>query len=226
MTLTVHADLVQGSQEWLDARCGVLTASVVGKLITPATRKVASNDTSRGLIRTLACERITGHVDEVGMTSDMWRGVEEEPYARDHYAEHHAPVEEVGFMVREISGHRLGYSPDGLVGDDGLIEIKCPRPATHLATILADEVPVWHMAQIQCGLLVSGRKWLDFVSWSGGMPAFVKRVTPDPEWQTAIKAALVAFEAEMDKAITAYRAATDGLPATERTPDHTEMKVA
>jgi hypothetical protein len=82
-------------------------------------------------------------------------------------------------MVRDDWGFSLGYSPDGLVGDDGLIEVKCRRQKKHLQTILADEVPPENMAQLQCGLLVSGREWIDYVSYCGGMPMYVKRVYPD-----------------------------------------------
>ena len=185
MTLTTFPKVEQGTEAWHDLRRGIVTASVVGKLLTP-TRKVADNDVSRGLTTVLAAERITGWTEDTAMTSDMYRGVECEPFARDAYAEHHAPVAEVGFMRREEDGWTLGYSPDGLVGDDGLIEIKSPRAKTHLRTILADEVPAHYMAQCQAGLLVSGRKWLDFVSYVGGMPLYVKRVEPNAEWQQAI----------------------------------------
>ena len=150
------------------------------------------------------------------MTSDMWRGVESEPFARDVYSEHHAEVTEVGFMLREEDGWKLGYSPDGLVGDDGLIEIKSPRAKTHLRTILADEVPGHYMPQLQAGLLVSGRKWIDFVSYVGGMPLYIKRVLPDPAWFAAITAACVAFQATAAQTVADYEKRVAGLPLTER----------
>ena len=115
MALTV-LDIVQGSDEWLQARCGMVTASVVARLLTP-TLKVANNDTSRGLTHTLVSERITGRAEAGYIGSDMWRGYEDEPRAREVYSEHLAPVSEVGFMVRTDWGFSLGYSPDGLVGD-------------------------------------------------------------------------------------------------------------
>jgi hypothetical protein len=117
----------------------------------------------------------------------------------------------------------LGYSPDGLVADDGLVEIKCPRPKGHLNTILADEVPAAHMPQLQAGLLVSGRKWIDYVSFNAGMPLFVKRVLPDPDWHAAITAAVARFEAAAVEIVAAYRTATANLPATERVPDLDEL---
>jgi putative phage-type endonuclease len=225
MTLTILDNLEQGTPEWHDARRGLVTASVVGKLLTP-TLKVADNDTSRALTTTLAAERITGFTEETPMNSDMWRGVELEPYARDAYSKHHAPATEVGFMVRDEGGLKLGYSPDGLVGDDGLLEVKCPRAKGHLNTILADAVPPYYMAQLQAGLLVSGRDWIDYVSYVGGMPLYVKRVYPDPQWNGAITAAVVAFEIAAERIVSDYLTRVDGLPATERIdPNIVELKL-
>jgi len=215
MTLHILDDLEQGTPEWHDARRGIVTASVVGKLITP-TLKVADNDTSRGVTATLVAERISGFTEETAMTSDMWRGVESEPVARDLYSRHHAPAEEVGFMVRDDWGYPIGYSPDGLVGDDGLIEIKAPRAKAHIITILADKVPAFYMAQLQTGLLVSGRKWIDYVSYCGGLPLYVKRVHPDPAWHRAIVAAVANFELAANEMTANYEAAIAGLPATDR----------
>jgi putative phage-type endonuclease len=215
MTLHEFPDVVQGSDAWHSQRRGLVTASVVGKLLTP-TLKVADNDTSRALTATLAAERITGWTEESHMTPDMWRGVESEPIARDLYSAHYQQAVEVGFMRRDEDGWTLGYSPDGLVADDGLIEVKCPRAKTHLNTILANQVPYYYMAQCQAGLLVSGRKWLDFVSYVGGMPLFVKRVLPDPEWQDAIIVAVICFEQNVAASVADYEAATRGLPKTER----------
>ena len=177
---------------------------------------IADNETSRGLTETLIAERITGWTEDVPMNSDMWRGVLAEPYARDAYSTHHAPVTEVGFMRRDEDGWTLGYSPDGLVGDDGLIEIKAPRAKKHLRTILADEVPAYYMAQLQAGLLVSGRKWIDYVSYVGGMPLYVKRVLPDPQWFEAIAAACIAFEVTAARVLADYRGRVISLPTTER----------
>ena len=224
MSLHVYTDLAQGAEEWLAARRGIVTASVVGKLITP-TLKVADNDVSRGVTAVLTAERIAGFTEDLPVTSDMWRGVECEPIARDLYAKHHAPVTEIGFMVRDDWGFSIGYSPDGLVGEDGLIEIKAPRAKTHLTTILSDQVPAHYMAQLQCGLLVSGRKWIDFVSYVGGLPLWTKRVLPDPAWHEAIVAAVAKFETTAAEMVAAYMQATEGLPATERVVEM-EMRVA
>ena len=103
MSLEIFPELEQGSPEWLAARCGLLTASTIGKLITPKLQ-VADNETSRGLTLTLAAERITGHVEYVHPTFDMQRGTDEEPIARAVYAEHFGPVEEIGFLTCEFDG--------------------------------------------------------------------------------------------------------------------------
>jgi YqaJ-like viral recombinase domain len=224
ISLHVYNDLVQGTDEWLAARCGIVTASVVGQFITPKTIKPAANDISRALTMDLVAERITGHVEPVFPNADMERGTLDEPYARDLYSEHYAPATEVGFMVRDDLGFRLGYSPDGLVADDGLIEIKSRKQKKHLATILADEVPLENMAQIQCGLLVSGREWCDYVSYCGGMPLYVKRVYPDIRWHLAIKEAVEAFEEAAATMVAAYQDATAGLPSTERIDHYAEMR--
>lgn len=216
MTLTTYAELEQGSQEWLDARCGLLTASTIGKLITPTTLKVADNETSRGLTMQLAAERITGHVDYVHPTFDMQRGSDDEPFARDAYREHFAPVDEIGFMVRDFGSYRIGYSPDGLVGEDGLIEIKSRRPKEHLKTVLKGLPPLENMAQLHAGLLVSGRDWIDYVSYSAGLPLWKTRVYPDQRWVDAIHAAAEQFEINVNNIVGNFTIATVNLPPTER----------
>lgn len=215
-TLTVLPELMQGTDEWLEQRRGLVTASTVGRLITTKTLKPASNPESRGLTSQLVAERITGWVDPIYVSDDMLRGIEDEPRARDKYVEHYAPVTEVGFMVREHNGVKIGYSPDGLVGDDGLIEIKSRRQKKHLETVLSGHPPVENMAQLQCGLLVSGREWIDYISYSGGMPLWVKRVYPDQRWFDAILAAAEAFEVAAAEMVRIYEESIAGFPLTER----------
>lgn len=182
MTLHVFPDLIQGTDEWNDQRRGMVTASAVGQLLTANTVKPASNDYSRSLTALLTAERITGHTEPTYMNDDMLRGVEDEPRAVDKYSEHYAPVTTTGFMVRTEDWGKLGFSPDGLVGDDGLIEVKSRRQKKQLTTILSGQVPAENMAQLQSGLLVSGRDWIDYVSFCGGMPLYVKRVYPEQRW--------------------------------------------
>ena len=217
MTLTVYEELEQGTHEWLQARCGLLTASVIGQLITPKTVKVADNDTSRSLVATLAAERITRHVEDTHQSWAMLRGTLDEPFARDAYAKQQGvQVDEVGFMVRDYGDYRLGYSPDGLIGDNGLIEIKSRDQKIQLQTIIRDEVPASNMAQLQTGLMVKEAAWIDYVSYCGGMPLYIKRVYPDPKWQDAIHEAASRFELTVETIITAYTEAVQGAPLTER----------
>ncbi len=223
MTITIH-DVEQGTPEWDAARRGIVTASVIRNLITPTTLKPAANETSRGITLQLVAERITGHTDPTYMSADMERGHIDEPVARELYREHHAPVQEVGFITREDRGVRVGYSPDGLVGDDGLIEIKSRAQKAQLATILNDEIPAENIAQLQTGLYVTGRKWIDYVSFCAGMPLYVKRMTPDPEWQTAIFRAVAAFEGTAVLLLDAYNKAVVGLPETIRIPELEDMR--
>jgi hypothetical protein len=215
----------QGTDEWLALRLGMVTASVVGQLVTPKTIKPAANETSRGLATLLVAERITGFSDPVYVSADMERGTFDEPYARQLYSEHHQTATKAGFMVRDDWGFKIGYSPDGLVGRKGLIEIKSRLQKVQLATILADEVPSENMAQIQCGLLVSGRAWCDYVSYCGGMPLFVKRVLPDKQWQDTIVAAVKALEESAAQMLAKYKAAVEGRPIANRIDHFADMEV-
>ncbi len=214
--LHTFPELVQGSDEWYDQRRGMITASVIGQLLTPKTLAVADNDTSRGLIALLAAERITGYTDPNYVNDDMLRGIDDEPRAAAVYSQHFAPVTPDGFMVRSWGRCQLGYSADGLVGDDGLIEVKSRRQKKQLLTVLSDEAPAENMAQLQAGLFVSGRDWIDYISFSGGMHLWVKRVLPDPRWFEAITYAVEAFEDTAAEMVAKYNAAVDGLPMTER----------
>lgn len=218
MALHTYDDVEQGTEEWLALRRGIVTASTVGQLLT-ATGRPANNDTSRRLTLALVAERITGETEPSYMNDDMLRGHLEEPIARDFYAEHFAdgePVTTTGFQIRDDWGFSIGASPDGLVGEWGGLEIKAPRAKAHIATVLADEVPIQHMPQIQACLLVSGREWWDFMSWYGGLPPFIKRVYPDAKWTEAIVDAVAAFEQQAVEMQHNFDLATRGLPATER----------
>lgn len=216
MSVTYYRDVEQRSEEWLELRRGIVTASTVGQLITASTVKPASNTESRALTLSLLTERIAGWVEPTYQSADMMRGVLCEPIARQAYSDRYLPVVECGFVVNDDFGWRLGWSPDGLVGDEGGIEVKCPSAREHVRTILTGEVPPQYMAQLQCALLVSGREFIDYVSFAGGLPLYVKCVTPDTRWHDAIVAAVNAFE---DAALTMrnrYDHAVEGLAATER----------
>ena len=137
----------------------------------------------------------------------MLRGQEDEVYAKAFYAEKYAPVQEIGFITNDEWGFTLGYSPDGLVGADGLIECKSRCQKFQAEILINGTVPDDHMIQIQAGLLVSRRRWLDYISYCGGMPMVTIRVLPDPRVQDAILTAATAFERRLSEKMDAYRAA-------------------
>jgi hypothetical protein len=215
----VYHDVEQGSEEWRALRCGILTASEMRLIITP-TLKASSNDKERAHLYELLGQRITGYVEPHYISDDMLRGHDDEIQARAKYAEHYAPVTECGFVTNDEYGPTIGYSPDGLVGEDGLIECKSRRQKFQVETILGGEVPAEHMLQCQTGLLVTGRKWLDFVSYCAGMPMFVKRVFPDLKMHEAILDAALAFEDRIHAAHSKYLNRIASYPVlinTERT---------
>lgn len=199
-----HNDLIQGSDEWLAQRCGLITASEMKLILTP-TLKVADNDKTRAHVYELLFQRLTKFVEPQYVSDAMLRGQEDEIYARAAYEEHFAPVTEIGFITNDQWGFTIGYSPDGLVGDDGLIECKSRAGKYQVQTIAEDEVPAEYMLQLQTALLVTGRQWIDFISYSGGLPMFVKRVEPDPLIQGAIIAAATNFEMKVAAKEQEYR---------------------
>ncbi len=204
MTLTIHGDMLQGSDEWLAARCGLLTASEMHYVITP-TLKIAANDKTRAHVYEIAAQRISQFVEPHYISDDMLRGQEDELYAVMAYEATFGVTEACGFMVRDFGDVRIGYSPDRLVGDSGLIECKSRRQKYQVQTLATQEVPPEHVIQCQTGLLVSGREWLDFVSYSGGLPMAVIRVEPDPAIHDAILAAARSFEAQVQEVVAKYQ---------------------
>lgn len=216
MTIKVYEDVEQGSDEWHELRRGIVTASTIGALITPKTVKVSKAQTGLTKLTELAAERITERFEEPITSRDMERGHFYEPYARDEYAKHKGvEVREVGFMVRTVDGHKIGYSPDGLIQDDGLCEFKSRKQRIQVQHILAGEVPAENMAQLQTGLFVSQRDWIDYGSYSTGMPMMIIRVESDSRWQKAIREALVYAETKIAEIIKDYETRTADMPMTE-----------
>jgi predicted phage-related endonuclease len=215
MTIIYHTEFDQGSGKWVEQRCGMITSSQIKMILTPGL-KVAENDNKRKYFYELLAQRITRHVEPQYVSDSMLRGKDEEILGRDLYSEKHAPVAQCGFVTNDEFGFNIGYSPDGLVGDAGLIEVKSRRQAYQIQTIVNNAVPDEFVLQIQAGLLVTRRKWCDFISYSGGMPMFVKRVEPDAAIQAAIIAAATGFEANLAEAINTYAVNAKGLHPTER----------
>lgn len=204
---TYYNELLQGSDEWMAARCGILTASTIGNLFTAKGAPSYAQGT-RTYALEKAAERVTNYVEPVFYNHHMARGHRDEEIARDLYSAEFAPVDQVGFVTRQFATElgicSLGYSPDGLVGDHGLIEIKSRQQKYQLKTITENEVPEEYMMQIQTGLLVTGRAWCDFISFCGGMALFVKRVLPDVEMHKKIVERAVAFDTEVRDLVDEY----------------------
>lgn len=212
MTITIHRDFEQGDDAWRAIRNGKLTASEFKLIISPKTLKPADNEKTRTHAFELAAQRINGPRldDDPFQSADMIRGHEEEEYARDLYIEHHADVKQVGFITREIEGMTLGYSPDGLVGDSGLIECKS-RVAKHQVATAHEwhhnrVIPEDYYLQVHAAMLISGRDWIDLLSYSNGMAMITMRVERDESVIEKMLDAAVQFEAKVQAAMESYAA--------------------
>jgi len=195
-------DLDQGSPEWLRARLGIPTASRFKEIITPA-RGDRSKSSQRYLHELLA-ERLTGEPSD-GFTSEwMQRGNELEPQARAAYAFlYDVEVQQTGIMFNDAA--TIGASPDGLIGEDGGLEIKCPKPATVIEYMLADAMPDIYRPQVQGNLWISGREWWDFVAYHPSLDLFVKRIYRDEAYIQKLEEHVMAFAEELEAAYQRIR---------------------
>ena len=171
----------QRSDAWFAARIGKVTASRVADVL--AKTKTGYSATRDNYMAQLVCERLTGEKGESFTNAAMQHGTDTEPLARAAYESlKDVLVDEVGF-VPHPSIIMAGASPDGLVGDDGLLEIKCPNTATHIETLLSQTVPSKYNTQMQFQMACTDRSWCDFVSFDNRLPQelqlFVKRVPRD-----------------------------------------------
>jgi putative phage-type endonuclease len=223
-TATYYFEIDQGTDEWFAVRRGKITASAVKALLTPK-GKAANNSSSRTHLLKLLAERLTGESEPSFYNDDMARGHLLEPYARNLYSEHYAPVVECGFVTRDFGGWTLGYSPDGLVGKDGLIEIKSRLAKHHLAALLADEMPNEYQLQIQTGLAVTGRAWCDFISYTPGLPLFVKRIEPDAITIAQLILAAQQAEEQLAGLMAHYLDLAPMYPATEPIQPETDGEI-
>jgi putative phage-type endonuclease len=191
----------QRSEEWFQARLGKVTASRVADVL--AKIKSGESASRRNYKIQLVSERLTGEKQETYVNQAMQDGIDREFYARERYVQQHGEVEEVGFIQHPTL--EAGASPDGLVGDDGLIEIKCPLGTTHTETLMTQEVPSKYIPQIQFQLLCTGRKWCDFISYNPMFPEhlqlFVKRVDADPVYQKELEVEVGKFLDEVNDVI-------------------------
>ncbi len=193
----------QGTPEWFAQRLGKVTASRVADIVAKTKTGVAA---SRGnYLAQLVAERLTGQAADSFKSGAMQHGTETEPMARMAYET------ETGQMVTEVAMiqhpkiEMAGASPDGLVGEDGLVEIKCPNTSTHIATLIADKAPSGYMAQMQWQMACTGRAWVDFVSFDPRMPEdmqlFIKRVPRDEKLIAEYEAEVIKFLAEVQETV-------------------------
>jgi putative phage-type endonuclease len=189
----------QRTEEWFAARAGKVTASRVAEVV--AKTKTGYGASRANYMAELICERLTGAKGESFVSSAMQHGIDTEPQARAAYeAQSGSFVEEVGFVLH-TSISEAGASPDGFVDEDGLIEIKCPQTATHMDTLLSENVPAKYVTQMQWQMACTGRKWCDFVSYDPRLPEkmqlFVKRVPRDDAYIELLEKEVSTFIAEM-----------------------------
>ncbi len=175
--MQIIKELEQGSADWHAVRCGIVTASEIGALLVNGKGVHGFGAGAITYLHQLIGERITGQsADQFNGNRHTERGHELEPVARQLYTERtDAEIETVGIVLN----HGAGYSPDGLIGNDGLLEIKTKIPAKQCEVILGGEIPGEHIHQCQAGLWLAEREWIDFVSYWPGMPLFVQRAYRD-----------------------------------------------
>lgn len=187
--------IIQGSPEWFAARAGKVTASRVADVI--AKTKTGPSASRMNYAAQLVAERLTGTVEQSFTNAAMQWGTDKEPDARNAYSfRYDVDVDLVGF-VDHFTIPMAGASPDGLIGDSGLVEIKCPNTATHIATLLDGKVPTKYFTQIQWQLDCCNAAWCDFVSYDPRLPhemqLFVKRVPVDEEYIKMLRDEVLGF---------------------------------
>lgn len=193
--MIIH-DLPQGTPEWFAVRRGKPTASEFKQILT-ATGKPSTS--AHRYMCTLLAEWLAGDKLEAYENEWMRRGNELEPQAREMYEfVHDAEVVLVGFC--EADDRSAGCSPDGLVGDDGLVEIKCPAPWTHVSYLLAGKCPADYVPQVQGQLMITERQWCDFISYHPDLPPLVVRVQRDEAFIAALREALANFNTKLEVA--------------------------
>lgn len=191
-------DCEQGSVEWKLARLGIPTASEFKKIVTT---KGALSASRNGYMMDLITEAATNEPkDDISNLYWVQRGKELEPEAFDFYSVYAKsdPVK-VGFVYRDES-RNVGCSPDALVGDDGLLEIKCPSPGEHIMTAYSGILPIKHIQQVQGQLWVTGRQWCDYLSYCDEYPEFEIRVNRDDVFQAALDKHIPKFAEELEMA--------------------------
>lgn len=191
MSAIYLTDIEQGTPEWQACRIGIPTASRFDCIVTPARAELSKQ--SDGYLRELLAEWLSGRVAESYTSGWMQRGNETEPEAREYYAfVRDLDVARVGFVYGNES-RMFGCSPDGLVGDDGMIEIKSPAPKTQIGYLLDRQLPLDYKAQVQGSLMVTGRTWCDFLSYCPGLPPLLLRIERDDKYIEKLREGIDSF---------------------------------
>ena len=204
---------LQGTAEWFSHRLGKVTASRVADVIAKTKRGYSASRAN--YMAELICERLTGAKGESYQNAAMVWGTETEPKARSAYeAETGFLVTGVGF-VSHPTITMAGASPDGLVGQDGLVEIKCPNTATHIDTVLSEAVPAKYIAQMQWQMACTERNWCDFISYDPRVPEAIqlwtKRVERDDKYIGQLEEEVFNFIEELETKIDALKEKYNGL---------------
>ena len=187
----------QGTEEWIKARIGTPSASNFDNTIT--TKGEPSKQRTKYMYR-LAGEFVSGRAEETFQSLAMAKGVETEAEARSVYEMATGEkVEQVGFCLHDTIN--AGCSPDGLVGKNGGLELKCPLVATHVSYLLDGKLPTEYFTQVQGSLFITGLKWWDFMSYSAGLKPFITRVKPDATFHAALEVELRLFTRELQEII-------------------------
>ena len=186
-------DVPQLSEEWFKARIGVPTASNFDKIVTSTGEKSTQR---KKYLYQLVGEKL-GALPEEGYTNAaMKRGIELEPQAREMYARDVAPVVQVGFCLHDEG---FGCSPDFLVNEDGMGQIKCPSLAVHVEYLIGQKLPTDYIQQVQGELLVTGRKYNDFLSYYPNLKPLVVRCYRDEVFISRLRAELLKFITELNE---------------------------
>lgn len=198
-------DVQQGTDAWIQARCGSLGASAVADAL--ARTKSGWGASRANVAARIIAERLTGVPQESYTNAAMAWGTETEPQARAAYAfMHDADVVECGLFPHP-SIKWTHASPDGLIGDDGLLEVKCPQTATHLEYLLSGKVPGKYLTQMAWQMACTGRQWCDFVSFDPRLPAdlqlFVRRIERDEVLIADLECEVQAFLSEVEAKLKA-----------------------
>jgi putative phage-type endonuclease len=209
-------ELIQGSPEWRAARCGSLGASSVHEAL--ARTKSGWGASRANVLARLLTERLTGIPQDAYTNAAMQHGIDTEPEARAAYQfEVGVLVKQVGLIKHPaIAGTHA--SPDGLVGDDGLLEVKCPNTATHLDRLLGEPIPAKYFTQMQWQMACTGRKWCDYVSFDPRLPEnmrlHIERVRRHDVHIAELEAQVREFLAELDAKLAALTSRY-GVPAQQ-----------